>query len=375
MELFKRGNTTEEKNETPEMPTMTDDLEVVELEADDSAVQSARAAVEAMKNSSYFSHPVSEAGSNGLPPTSPIFSAEQLSAEMPTDSPAVNLADETAITSDEFIAKTSADLLDEANKEPVQETVEEPAQEATTVSFEGPAQSAAEAVARMNTSASNTSAEPVAVDTSVAAIVEEDPEWKVSLDAVDSSVAEKADATIVALKEQITALEEAANKQIQDLLSAMRSQLKIAEDEVKKAVKEAGSSTEKVVEAEKTKLISAFELEKKAMNANFDKQLAELQEKHEAEISELKAEHNQEMVQVKDEHITALDKMKNMYGEQMEEMQTAYREKNAALKKEMDQYKEKLDILMLEHDTDPFMNPEPLAPAPVAAEDATGGLE
>lgn len=362
MELFKRANTTEEKNETAEMPAMTDDLEVVELGADDSAIQSARAAVEAMKNGSYFSQTSSEATSAGLPPTTPVFSAEQLA----------DGKEEEVVA-----AETIEEVVAEEKEETVVEAVQEEATE--TASYEGPAQSAAEAVARLNTPV----AAPVSETTteSPVATVEEVPEWKNKFDAVETSVTEKSYATIAALKAQVASAEESMSKQIQELLSAMRSQLKVAEDAVNVAVKDAGAGTDKVIEAEKVKLTSAFELEKQTMNANFEKRLAEMQEKHDAEIRDLKSAHTQEITQIKDDQINALDKMKNMYGDQMEEMQTAYREKNAALKREMDQYKEKLEILMLEHDADPFMVAEtPAAPVtPVApatpTEEPAGGLE
>lgn len=311
MELFKRGNATEDKNETTEMPSMSDDLEVVELGADDSAIQSAKAAVEAMKNNSFFGQQTGS--SDGLAPTTPVFTPEQLGAEV-----------------------SSAGAATVAETNPVSAS-------------DNPATSAAEAVARLNTPSA-----AMSVSAATSTVAEEDPTWKINMDAIDTKVADKAAEISASVKEQLEAVEASVQKKLQELQETMRSQLQLAEDTVKAAVKEAGSSTEKVVEAEKLKLTSAFDLEKQTMNANFDKKLQELQEKHEAEMRSLKEAHNQEITQIKDDQLNSLDKMKQMYGDQMDEMQTAYREKNAALKREMDQYKEKLDILMLEHESDPF---------------------
>lgn len=320
MELFKRGNATEDKNGTTEMPSMSDDLEVVELGADDSAIQSAKAAVEAMKNSSFFGQQTGS--SDGLAPTTPVFTPEQLGAEMPSAA---------AATGNETIQVSASD---------------------------SPATSAAEAVARLN-APSAAMAEYIAS----AAVVEDDPAWKINMDAIDTRVADKVAEISESVKEQLEAVEASVQKKLQELQEVMRSQIQLAEDTVKAAVKEAGSSTEKVVEAEKLKLTSAFDLEKQTMNANFDKKLQELQEKHDAEIRSLKEAHNQEITQIKDDQLNSLDKMKQMYSDQMDEMQTAYREKNAALKREMDQYKEKLDILMLEHEADPFAGGDMVATA------------
>lgn len=332
MELFKRGNTAEDKNETGDMLSMADDLEVMELGADDSAIQSAKAAVEAMKNSAYFEQQASgNTYSDNLRPTVPVFTQEQLGGEMPSTAAAVS---ETA---------------------PVSAGMESVAV--------GAASSAAEAVARLNSMSAASVTETVQE-----VAVEEEPVWKMNMDGIGLAVQAKASDMEAVVQAQLDAVMDSVQKKLQDLQSAIDTQLELSEDSVRMAVKEAGASTEKVVEAEKLKMMSAFDLEKQTMNMNFDKRLQELQEKHESEIRDLKEAHNQEITKMKDEQINAFDKMKQMYGDQMEEMQTAYREKNAALKREMDQYKEKLDILMLQHEEDPFLPNGAEVPQPAMAD-------
>ena len=46
--------------------------------------------------------------------------------------------------------------------------------------------------------------------------------------------------------------------------------------------------------------------------------------------------------------------MKTLYAEQLDEVQVAFRDKMAALRKEIDQYKEQIEVLML-HIDDPFV--------------------
>lgn len=320
MEIFKRGNAAEDKNEMGDMISMTDDLEVMELGADDSAIQSAKAAVEAMKNNSYFERqPVGNTYSNDLAPTTPVFTPEQLGSEM---------------------TATPSDVSGAAS-------VTTGAAPVTT----GTASSAAEAVARL----SGMSAAPVAEAVQEVA-VEEEPVWKMNMDGIELAVQAKASDMEAAVRVQLDAVMDSVQKKLQDLQSAVSTQLQLSEDGVRTAVKEAGSSTEKIVEVQKFKMMSAFDLEKQKMNAKFDKKLKEMQEKHESEIRDLKEAHNQEITKIRDDKIAALDKMKQMYGDQMEEIQTAYREKNAALKREMDQYKEKLDILMLQQQEKPFIS-------------------
>lgn len=332
MEFFRRGNANEEKNETVEMPAVAEDIEPVELGADDQvAIQSAREAVEAMKNNSFFGRSTVESDKEDLRRTTPVFTEEQLKSEV---------------------------------VEEVPESAEAQTTVAAVTEFDGPATSAAEAVARMNLSTPE-------VEEVVS--VEEDPEWKINMDVIETVISDKSADIFEAVKVKLAEVESLVELQLKEMQDSIRSKVQFAEDSVALAVKEAGSSTEKVVEAEKVKLTSAFELEKQTMNENFEHKLKEIQEQHAAEIRELKEAQNQEITQMKDDQLNSLDKMKQMYSDQMEEMQTAYREKNAALKREMDQYKEKLDILMLEHEADPFSaggefggEAAPAAPAPAA---------
>ena len=46
--------------------------------------------------------------------------------------------------------------------------------------------------------------------------------------------------------------------------------------------------------------------------------------------------------------------MKNLYDEQLAEVQEAFREKTAGFRKEIDHYKEQIEVLML-HIDDPFV--------------------
>jgi len=355
----KFGGGAEEKNEPVVENTASpaDDLEVVELDADDSAIQSAKAAVEAMKNSSFFGQ--NKTGGDDLQPTTPVFGS--LTEEQK--------AIEPVVTPGHLSMNDSVVDLKEALKPEEEASVKEETEEAATEEVTRPT-SAAEAVALMNAGsfvqAQEGSAEEAPVEE------EEAPLWKVNMDALGTELSSKSteieeamtsqiDALQAALNAQIDALQEAVKAQVKAMQDSMGTQMQLEEDTVKAAIKEAGASTEQIVEAEKAKMVSAFELEKKTMNENFDQKMKEMQDKHDAEIRDLKEAHNQEVTQMKDDQINALDKMKQMYGEQMEEMQTAYREKNAALKREMDQYKEKLDILMLEKEPDPFGGAQPAA--------------
>ncbi len=299
MGLFDLDSFKHKNNETPETPApapaASDEIQVTEIGADDSAIQSARDAVEAMKNNSFFSN-------------QPVV-AETPAAE--------------AVASEGFAG-----------------------------GYDAPAASAAEAVARMNNPLPVTEPEAAPemapAEVVVPVVAEEAPQWKKDMDAAGSTVADKATQISESVKSQLAEIEVSVARQLQELQDTMKAQLQFVEESVKVAVKEAGASTERVVEEEKLKLTSAFDLEKQTMNAGFEQRVQELEEKHAAEIRELKEAQTQEISQMRDEKLNSLDKMKQMYSDQMEEMQTAYREKNAALKREMDQYKEKVDILQLQ---------------------------
>ena len=57
---------------------------------------------------------------------------------------------------------------------------------------------------------------------------------------------------------------------------------------------------------------------------------------------------------MKEEHEAELEKMKKLYAEQLDEVQAAFKDKIAALRKEIDQHKEQIEVLML-HIDDPFV--------------------
>ena len=79
-----------------------------------------------------------------------------------------------------------------------------------------------------------------------------------------------------------------------------------------------------------------------------------LEEQHAQELKELTEKYEAELKDSKEAHEAELEKMKNLYDEQLAEVQEAFREKTAGFRKEIDHYKEQIEVLML-HIDDPFV--------------------
>nr|MBQ8253341.1 hypothetical protein [Lachnospiraceae bacterium] len=115
-----------------------------------------------------------------------------------------------------------------------------------------------------------------------------------------------------------------------------RKSLKNLEEEVEKELSHYNSVIKDIISKEKAKCKEALQKE----YAEKERALAKQQE--------------DEIAQLKEEHEAELEKMKKLYAEQLDEAGKAFREKAAALRKEIDQHKEQIEVLML-HIDDPFV--------------------
>ena len=115
-----------------------------------------------------------------------------------------------------------------------------------------------------------------------------------------------------------------------------RKAIKVVEEEVEKELSKANDVIGDILTKEKAKVKEALQKE----FAEKEKQLV--------------GDHEQEMEQLKKDHEAELAKMKKLYEEQVDETAAAFKDKMAALRKEIDQYKDQIEVLML-HIDDPFV--------------------
>jgi len=115
-----------------------------------------------------------------------------------------------------------------------------------------------------------------------------------------------------------------------------RRAMKTVEEEVEKELSKANEVIADILTKEKAKVRESLQ--------------KEFAEKEKQMISE----HKEETEQLKKEHEAELEKMKKLYAEQIEETASAFKDKMAALRKEIDQHKEQIEVLML-HIDDPFV--------------------
>ena len=151
---------------------------------------------------------------------------------------------------------------------------------------------------------------------------------------------------------------------------------KILTEETKEIEKEAGKEVENGVSAsdEAIKAVEAMKAAASAQQAEEDavyiepgmawrKTLKSLEEEIEKELGKANAVVADVIAKekakckdavAKEAHEAELEKMKNLYDEQLAEVQEAFREKTAGFRKEIDHYKEQIEVLML-HIDDPFV--------------------
>lgn len=115
-----------------------------------------------------------------------------------------------------------------------------------------------------------------------------------------------------------------------------RKAMKSVEEEVEKELAKANAAIHDILVKEKAKVRETLQKE----YAEKEKQMI--------------SEHEEETEQLKKEHEAELEKMKKLYAEQIEETANAFKDKMAALRREIDQHKEQIEVLML-HIDDPFV--------------------
>lgn len=125
--------------------------------------------------------------------------------------------------------------------------------------------------------------------------------------------------------------------------TAWKETLQKLESEIEKELGKANAAVSDVIAREKEKCKADAEKEFKQVN---EEKMAALKKEHEKEIESLKSDHTIE-----------LEKMKNLYEQQLNEAAESFRERNQQLRKEMDRYKEQIEMLML-HIDDPFVMQE-----------------
>lgn len=150
---------------------------------------------------------------------------------------------------------------------------------------------------------------------------------------------------------------------------AWRKTLKSLEEEIEKELGKANAVVADVIAKEKAKckdavakefaekeadMSKAHEEETKKLTAEKEEAEKKLEEQHAQELKELTEKYEAELKDGKEAHEAELEKMKNLYDEQLAEVQEAFREKTAGFRKEIDHYKEQIEVLML-HIDDPFV--------------------
>lgn len=115
-----------------------------------------------------------------------------------------------------------------------------------------------------------------------------------------------------------------------------RKTMKLLEREVEKELGRANDMINDVLAKERAKC-------RETLQKEFAEKEKQIRKEYEDEAEVLKKDHEAE-----------LEKMKKLYHEQLDEVQDAFRDKMAALRKEIDQHKEQIEVLML-HIDDPFV--------------------
>ena len=139
---------------------------------------------------------------------------------------------------------------------------------------------------------------------------------------------------------------------------AWRKAVQMLEEEMEKELSRANQTVADVIEKEKNSCRSVVDAEyaqkmddlKKEQKDALDKQQQEYEEKLDAQ----KKQYEEQIETKEKEHEAELEKMKTLYAQQLDEVQTAFRDKLAGLRKEIDHYKEQIEVLML-HIDDPFV--------------------
>ena len=101
-------------------------------------------------------------------------------------------------------------------------------------------------------------------------------------------------------------------------------------------------------------LKETYEKEIAGLKATLDNHAAEFEKGQTVEISELNKKWEENLAEAKNANDAELQKMKILYAEQIGEIESAFREKSNGLRKEIDKYKEQIEILMLQHHDDSF---------------------
>lgn len=107
-------------------------------------------------------------------------------------------------------------------------------------------------------------------------------------------------------------------------------------------------------EKEIATLKETYEKEIAGLKVILDNHAAEFEKGKTVEISELNKKWEEDLAEAKNANDAELQKMKILYAEQIGEIESAFREKNNGLRKEIDKYKEQIEILMLQHHDDSF---------------------
>ena len=134
---------------------------------------------------------------------------------------------------------------------------------------------------------------------------------------------------------------------------AWRKTLKSLEEEIEKELGKANAVAKEFAEKE-ADMSKVHEEETKKLTAEKEEAEKKLEEQHAQELKELTEKYEAELKDSKEAHEAELEKMKNLYDEQLAEVQEAFREKTAGFRKEIDHYKEQIEVLML-HIDDPFV--------------------
>lgn len=137
-----------------------------------------------------------------------------------------------------------------------------------------------------------------------------------------------------------------------------RKLMKALEEEVEKELGKANAVVNDVIAKEKSKcrddVQKEFDDKEKQMISDHEKEMESLKKENEDAISKVKEEQKEEVEKIKGEHEAELEKMKKLYEDQLNEVQESFRDKMTMLRKEIDQYKEQIEVLML-HLDDPFI--------------------
>ncbi len=129
-----------------------------------------------------------------------------------------------------------------------------------------------------------------------------------------------------------------------DMMAALQT-------EIEKELGKANAVCADVIAKEKETCKANTEKEYKQM---YEDKLTALAEEKDQEKEAIVKEKDEEIEALKNDHSIELEKMKNLYEQQLNEAAESFRDKNQQLRKEMDRYKEQIEMLML-HIDDPFV--------------------